>query len=225
MRAENGGGGGGRPHRAGRRRLSRRARKGFVVVVVGFDFYFFGATRPSAICGGHRPCRGSRSSQPPPPPPRHLRIFASSASAPTTFSHHDWPAAAAAADDCRGRTVAAVSRFRDSRVSLVRLHRYSSSRRGAKRAISVKRSPLRLDIVAGSVGYYALWSRWNKWSRSFTTTAHRRNCNSRRVPLFRRCRRRSSLPGRRKKKTARIAAAPRSSVTPSTGLRAYCTTY
>lgn len=225
MRAENGGGGGGgRPHRAGRRRLSRRARKGFVVVVVGFDFYFFGATRPSAICGGHRPCRGSRSSQPPPPPPRHLRIFASSASAPTTFSHHDWPAAAAA-DDCRGRTVAAVSRFRDSRVSLVRLHRYSSSRRGAKRAISVKRSPLRLDIVAGSVGYYALWSRWNKWSRSFTTTAHRRNCNSRRVPLFRRCRRRSSLPGRRKKKTARIAAAPRSSVTPSTGLRAYCTTY
>lgn len=116
------------------KRVCRRRRLG--------DFYFFGASRPSAICGGgHRPCRGSRPSS----PPRHLRIFASSASAPTTFSHHDRPAAAAAADDCRGRTVAAVSRFRDSRVYIV-----TAARRGtvAKRAVSVKRSPLRLDIVS-----------------------------------------------------------------------------
>jgi len=68
--------------------------------------------------------------------------------------------------------------------------------------------------IAGSVGYYALWSWWNKWSRSFTTTA--RSSNNLQVLLFRR-RHSSSSRGRRKKKTARTAAAPRSSVTPSTG--------
>lgn len=216
MRTENGGVGRARvtPWR-GSSSFAARAKRVFVVVV-GFDFLFF--WRAPTISHLRRPppatvraaAQGRRRRHViyvfSPPPHRRPRLF------PTTNGRRRLTAVAVPLRRCH---VSETRAFR-SCVYIV-----TAAQAVAKRAISVKRSPLRIDIVAGSVGYYALWSRWNKWSRSFTTTAHWKNCNSRRVPLFRR----SSLPGRRKKKTARIAAAPRSSVTPSTGLLAYIILY
>lgn len=62
--------------------------------------------------------------------------------------------------------------------------------------------------------YYALWSPWKKWSRSFTTT---RNCS------FISSSNSSNSSGRRRKRTTaeapRTARMPRSSVIPRTGER------